>query len=368
MSDKQFRALGINIFGGGFTLGVLRHGGFKITEQYEECDAGAKTFDLNKRYFEGIHRPLRFVDWDPFIDHRHFIYANPPCAPWSSANTRTGMTADIRRQDPRLAMTARTMETAMSLRPDFFALETVARGYSMGRAYYDGWAEKWLNMGYGVTYYLTDALLIGVPSTRQRFHFLAHRNECDIPDMPDLTNFIPRTVRSVIGDIEYHFGHLPQHMPRRMSYNAHRLCHVVKEGRLLNGKDDIDNKIVQEAVAACEWRPSFLNRKLVYDAPGFTVVNLEQHVHPKRARFLTWREGMRIAGYPDDFVVAQPQGATQAVLPPVGQHIAQIAHESIADGKSAQRELRLVDHRDAAKPFRPGFLRTLLEENAEEEL
>jgi len=358
---KRFSAIGMNIFGGGFTLGVLQSEKFMVKGQFEECDAGAKTFDLNKQYFDGIPRPLKYEDWDTF-ETPDFIYANPPCAPWSSANTRTGMTADVRRADPRLAMTDRTMRTALSMRPRVFALETVARGYSMGHAYYDKYAEQWLKAGYGVTYYLTDALLLGVPSTRQRFHFFAHREELEIPDKPDLRNFVPRTVAGAIGDLMDHFGHLPHHIPRRMSQAAHDLCRTVKEGRLLNGKDDDENSDMEWAVLACEWKPSFLNRKLVWDAPGFTVVNLEQHIHPKRPRFLTWREGLRLAGYPDDFLVAQPQGATQAVLPTVGKHCAELAWESMESGKKAQTELRLVDHREFAKVYRPGSVRDLIEE------
>lgn len=357
----QKTALGINIFGGGFTLGVLWSDRFKIDGQWEECDAGKRTFDLNVKYFGGIHRPLRFEDWDPFASP-DFIYANPPCAPWSAANTRTGMTREIRRLDPRLAMTRRSIETALALKPGVFALETVARGYSMGRAYYDEWAEQWIKMGYGVTYYLTDALLLGVPSTRQRFHFLAHRNDLALDDAVDTRDFMPRTTAMAIGDLQDRFGHLPHHMPRRMSTNAHELCRIVKEGRLLTGTDDPDNADMQWAVTACEWKPSFLNRKLVWDAPGFTVVNLEQHVHPRRPRFLTLREGLRLTGYPDDFLVAQSQGATQAVLPTMGKHVAELAADSLDCGRKAQAELRLIDHREFAKPYRPGTVREILEE------
>ena len=361
MQKESASAIGINIYGGGFTLGVIWSGGFRVDGQWEECDAGSRTFNLNTRYFKGIPHPLKYEEWDPFATP-NFVYANPPCAPWSAANTRTGMTKDLRRADPRLAMTKRSMETAMQLKPDVFALETVARGYTMGRAYYDGWAEQWIKAGYGVTYYLTDALLLGVPSTRQRFHFLAHRKDLCLVDDVNTKDFMPRTVSQVIADIQDRFGHLPHHMPRRMSANAHHLCKVVKEGRLLTGTDDEDNAEMQKAVAACEWKPSFLNRKLVWDAPAFTVVNLEQHVHPRRPRFLTLREGMRVTGYPDDFLVAQSQGATQAVLPLVGKHIAEIALDSIESGIFAQKDLRIIDHREFAKPFRPGTVRTVMEE------
>lgn len=362
MKEKEkYEALGINIFGGGFTLGVLRTGRFDVKNQWEECDAGKRTFELNTpRYFGGINRPLRFQDWDMFISPR-FIYANPPCAPWSAANVRPGINVGVRHADPRLAMTKRTMETSMALKPDFFALETVARGYSMGRGYYDEWAEKWIKKGYGVTYYLTDALLRGLPSTRQRFHFLAHRNDFKLDDHVDTRNFMPKTVAMAIGDLQDHFGHLPHHMPRRMSAAAHELCRVVKEGRLLTGKDDPDNDEVHRAIEACEWKPSFLNHKLLWDAPGFTVVNLSQHIHPKRPRFLTQREGLRLTGYPDDFLV-QAQGATQAVLPIMGQHIAELAADSIDSGTRSQADLRIVDHREFSKPFRPGTVRGFLED------
>jgi site-specific DNA-cytosine methylase len=358
----KYDALGINIFGGGFTLGVLQSKHFNVIGQWEQCDAGAKTFDMNPQYFKGIWRPLLSSQWDPFMSP-HFIYANPPCAPWSGANTRKGMTVDVRRKDPRLAMTSLTMETAMALRPRAFALETVARGYSMGREYYDSYAEQWIKLGYGVTYYLTDALLLGVPSTRSRFHFLAHKDELELTDTPNtVANFVPRTVSMAVGDLETHFGHLPHHFPKKMSRNAHELCRLTKQGRLLNGTDDEENEELQWAVIACEWKPSFLNRRLVWDAPGFTLVNLEQHVHPRRPRFLTWREGLRLAGYPDDFMVAQPQGATQAVLPPIGKHIAEIVYNGLESGKKAQRDLNLIDHRDYAKPYRPGKVRDLIEE------
>ncbi len=365
MSDK-YEALGINIFGGGFTLGVLWSERFRVEEQWEECDAGRGTFDLNTKYFGGIRRLLRFEEWDPFISP-NFVYANPPCAPWSAANVggpRGGMNVAKRHLDPRLMMTKRTMETAMQLRPEFFALETVARGYSMGRGYYDSWAEQWIKLGYGVTYYLTDALLLGMPSTRQRFHFLAHKNDLVMGDAVDTRNFVPKTVAMAIGDLQDRFGHLPHHMPKRQSKAAHEMMGYVKEGRLLTGKDDPDNSDLHWAIAACEWKPSFLNHKLVWDAPGFTVINLTQHIHPKRPRFLTIREGLRLTGYPDDFLVHQPQGATQAVLPIMGRHVAELAADSLDSGVRAQADLRIIDHRDYAKPYRAGRVRDILEEEA----
>lgn len=58
---KKLKALGINIYGGGFTLGVLHH--FDVIGQWEEINLGRRTFDLN---FGGrIPRPLKREEWQP---------------------------------------------------------------------------------------------------------------------------------------------------------------------------------------------------------------------------------------------------------------------------------------------------------------
>lgn len=342
----MLNALGINIFGGGFTMGV-RSAGFDVLAQWEECDAGRKTFDLNSKYLGGIHRPLRYVDWDMmFGRHLNLVYANPPCAPWSAANTRIGQTKEQRRADPRLAMTARTMDTALTLAPDVFVLESVARAYAIGRAYYDTWAEKWLAEGYAVTYFLSDALLHGVPSTRERFHFIAHRNELNLRE-PNMNQFIPITCGQAIGDIMDAFGHLSHHEPKRVKPEWHDIIAKTEQGELM-----------RETEGAKGF--SFLNRRMNWHAPAYTIVNLEQHAHPIRARFLTWRESLRLCGYPDDFVVDRPEGATQAVMPRVGKWLAERAAESMDNGR-AQCELEIVDWREHAKPYRARAVKNAME-------
>ncbi len=345
-------ALGINIFGGGFTLGV-RRAGFQVVGQFEECDAGKGTFDRNPKYFGGIPRPLRYGDW-PLLDlpRVDFLYANPPCAPWSAANTRLGQNVASRFADPRLAMTVRTMQTALALKPSVFALESVARAYVIGRSYYDTWAQKFMDAGYGVTYFLTDALLHGVASTRQRFHFIAHRNELSLVE-PNMKTFMPRTTRAAIHDIMDHFGQLPHHMPKRARPEIANVIAHTEQGELMCKTLEAE---------ACKFKFSFLNRRMLWDAPAYTIVDLEQHAHPERARWLTWRESLRLCGYPDDFVVDRPEGATQAVLPAMGEFLGRMAMTSMDAGR-AQHELELVDWRDLAKPYRARSVKNQMEES-----
>src|SRR6478752_7445584 len=81
-STSDLTALGINIGGGGFTMGAMKY--FKILGQWEEQGIiGAKAFDKN---FTGIDHPLDHFEWpvDDYIDQVDYIFANPPCTPWST--------------------------------------------------------------------------------------------------------------------------------------------------------------------------------------------------------------------------------------------------------------------------------------------
>lgn len=346
---QKLTALGINIFAGGFTLGV-EQAGYRVVGQWEECSANSRTFDLN--FGTRIARPLKYSDW-PLLDapRLHLVYANPPCAPWSAANTAKGRNIMDRMADPRLAMTARTMETAMMLEPETFVLESVARAYSQGRSYYDRWAERWLAAGYGVTYYVTDAILAGAPSTRERFHFIAHRHELKIP-IVDKRTFMPKTFASVCEDIMDSFDREWQHVPKRHGAAVHEQMRQCKEGEELRGVGD----------ACARW--SFLYRKGVWDAPAYTVIGVNMQVHPRRPRLITTREGLRLCGYPDDFKVHPSEitkAPTQAVLPPVGKHIGLLAARSLDNGP-AQRELEIVDHREYSRAYRPTAVLAAMEE------
>lgn len=340
-------AIGINIFGGGFTLGVQR-AGFDVLGQWEECDAHARTFDLN---FTGIPRPLRYADW-PILSAPdvHLVYANPPCAPWSSASAANGVMCQGT-ADPRLEMTRRTMETALALAPEAFVLESVPGAFARGAAYYDGWAQRFIAAGYGVTYLLTDALLHGSPSERQRFHFMAHRRALGLR-APDMRRFVPRTVRMAIGDLMDDFDAAIQHTPRRQpGFYSDQLAETPPGGKLR------DTALAIRARGGEARMSPFIARRLFWDSPALTIVKVAETAHPERHRVITAREGLRLLNYPDGFKVADeryPVSATQAVMPLMGELLARMAAESVRSREPAALDLVVVDWRDLAKPYRQG--------------
>lgn len=358
----ELKAIGLNIYGGGFTLGVSEH--FDVVGQWEECLAGRRTWDMN---FDELfmERPLRHQDWplDRWRRKVQLVYANPPCAPWSSGNT-TRRGSD-RFNDPRLALSAHSMEAGLELRPEVFMCESVCNAFTIGIEYYNGWARKWMDEGYMVTYFLTDALLHGVPSTRQRFHFIAHRHELPLVE-PDMKRFMPTTVRMAIGDLELDRAQwklgaregLTQHEIKAIPDDLRRAFEETYPG-------DCVAPVVQRLKDEGKYRGtlfSFLIRRAVWDAPMFTILYLSAMVHPNGTRWMTWREGLRLCGYPDTFRIHDPKEATQAVLPPIGAYLASVAKSSISERVSGQRgrSVRVLDWRRLAAPYRPGAVRELL--------
>lgn len=340
----------------------MARAGFDVVAQWEECDAGKKTFDRNVKYFGKIDRPIGHGNWNMLdVPHVHLLYANPPCAVWSSANVSAGPNAD-RLADPRLKMTGRTMETALALGPDVLVLESVVGAFKKGGAYYSDWAERFIAAGYGVTFLLTDAILHGLASERQRFHFIAHK--CALPlREPDMRRFMPRTVRMAIGDISDKFDAAWQHEPHGINAGLVEIISKTPPGGKLR---DTALAMMAEGWPRPQSVPSFLERRLYWDSPSLVVMGMEMKAHPERNRYVTVREGLRLMSYPDDFYAGEDKttddGPVQAVMPLMGEWLARAAADSVKCGQPARRDLEVVDWLDLARPYRQTAVLKGLEE------
>lgn len=333
-SKRKMKALGINIYGGGFTLGVLPH--FEVVGQLEEIDLGKRTFDMN---FHGIHRPLSIDDWNISQYHRKIdlVYANPPCAPWSSANTHAGKTIASRFEDWRLTLTEHTMKAAMEIEPAVFISESVENAFNIGVSHYDPYVEAWMKRGYSVTMFLTDAILHGSPSARRRFHFIAHKHELQLGKMPLPER--PMTVRDAIGDLVHDstIGQVPLHeFPSTSPDYTHLLAHVPPGGMLA--------VVLNNLPGYTGARASFLVKRLIWDAPAFTMVGFS-FIHPDGKRFITFREAMRLCTYPDNFMAHNPTEAVDTVLPIIGDYLAKVAKRTIAAAKPRKPQFEVIDWR-----------------------
>lgn len=338
------KALGINIYGGGFTLGVMKH--FNVEHQLEEITLGKKTFDAN---FIGIDRPIcDYRDWPVLACSVPFVYANPPCAPWSDANTRPGMSKARRFQDPRLALTAHTMEAAMALRPLIFISESVENAFNYGRSHYEPYRDQWMSHGYSVTWFLTDAVIHGAPCRRRRFHFIAHRQELQLPPVPTPSWTTVRTVRDAIGDLnKVPLGSIPEHVeanPGRWLLPRYRKLMKFCEpgGRLFeNLPANFDGP-----------KPSMFMYRLRWDRPSKTVLGFDKVIHPDGQRVITLREGMRLLTFPDEYRVGGPLiGVYDTVIPVMAELLAAMAKRTLDAAPVVKPTFQIVDWRPLGKPW-----------------
>lgn len=362
---KRPTALGCHIYSGSFTLGVSRV--FDILGQWEEGPWGAATFELN---FPGVPHPLKLEDWPvtSLTGAVNLIYANPPCAPWSCVGGLLGMA------DPRLTYTRNVMDLALELKPEVLIIESVPRAWSPsgGQDFYTAFAEDFQRAGYAVTIYLTNALLVGASQWRERFHFIVHKHEFDIPK-PTMTIESVPTVRDVIGDLE--------HSARWIGEEPTLSNHVVKRPspielntlRYLGEGDSYNDGVTRAQAAGLEAkRARNIAQRLRYDSTSSTMVDIGAVVHPTADRMITLREGARLCGYPDDFVFAlinrptrthdaRSADVTQAVLAPVGEYLAKLAQRSLDNLAAEPGTLRVINHCKVARPWSPGRYEKTLE-------
>lgn len=357
-TEGKPKALGVNIFSGGFTLGV-EQAGFSIEGQWEEGTAGATTFEMN---YPDVPHPLSHDEWDfdAFAPgDLDLLYANPPCAPWSVIGSKLGS------DDPRMSFTVNTMEAALRLEPTVFVLESVPRAWSEngGQGYYRQWANSFFDKGYAVTAFLTSAVLHGSPQVRERFHFVAHR--LDIPwQVPEMDPEQVTTVRRSIEDLESLDNDDPNHV----------LPHFGQEARHVNVIDHTEQgeswtsgyeRAAAKGLEAQKGR--IISHRLRYDAPAGTIVDIHAMIHPTQRRVLTVREGARMCGYPDTFkfnpepakVGGRGSEVTQAVMVPVARYLGTEVQraldiaEPITDEELDRREMRIVDWRKLGRQYRP---------------
>lgn len=339
-----------HVYGGGFVVGASRH--FKLLGQLEEGDWGSLTFEKN---FPGVYHPIGRENWDlSKIKGVNFLATNPPCAVWSTIGSRKGY------DDPRFQFTRNCIDLGLELRPEVFVLESVCRAWSAGREFYVQMAEKFLRLGYGVTILLTNGILHNGLQHRERFHFIAHRGELELQEP------VVRTVASVgdaIGDLEETARFTDEeplmvnHVVRRPRGLENDVLQLLEEGEGYNAA--VERLEMLTGLKAGRWR--LLAKRLKWDEPCSTIADLSSLFHPHANRQLTLREGARLCGYPDSFVVhedpkftthnGRQEDLTQAVLPNMGEYLARLAYSSLDNGLAID-ELRVVDWRKIGRKFR----------------
>lgn len=171
---QKYTGGGIYVFAGGFTHGSAPL--FKPLFHMEGNSYGVSSFKLN---YPDVPVHVGHANWpldddSPYAEKTDYIWANPPCAPWSVAGRAMLYGGDGWRSDPRIECWSRTFDACMKLAPKFFAIESVVGAFTRGREMIDGFAEQAVKNGYHVTHLLVDAQFLGLHQTRRRYFFVGH--------------------------------------------------------------------------------------------------------------------------------------------------------------------------------------------------
>lgn len=347
------KASGIYVFAGGFTEGVKKH--FEVVSHFEDGPYGAATCRVN-------HPEVRIYDdpptWRDFmLKPVDFVYANPPCAPWSAAGSKSvshrEFVGGVDVRDPRVACWHNTVDAVLWMSPPVAVIESVTRCWTKGREFVLGVADKMARGGYALTVVLHDGNDCGVPQRRKRAFFVFHRVAFNA-ETPRGDG--PRTVREAFAQVVDPYPELANMWEEEVACLKQTL-----PGQLLR---DVYDRIYGQT----KWdperkvfggRPGFLRKRLEWDKPSTTITGGATLFHPEEDRHISAREQATLCGYPQsyEFVGSKNlkyQMAAQAVMPPVGAWIAGEvarcldANEPIRDGLFT----REVDYANRANLFR----------------
>jgi len=342
------KAIGSYIFAGGFTIGVKKH--FDIEAHLEGDGAyGADTFSLNYPNIPIFEGP---DNWpiEKYKDKIDFVYGNPPCAPWSTLGSGS-KGADGWKTDPRISCWNDVFSLLYKIRPKVLAIESVPRVFSEtgGRPMIMDFTKKANEEGYAVTHLLVDGQYTGLPHSRKRFFFLAHKGNFN----PPAPNWNPApNVGEVLDELKadgIEAGHTAT-----LSENEMKLTRMAKPGESLRN--------IWESLNPPEtWKRSLKGRKGVIGRPQFMKWRLTRKqimgviagsfsIHPEEDRLLGIQELCAFCGYPTDYKFSGaksgwPSLLARGVMPPVGEWLARNVKAMIESNSGFEVNHKVIDYR-----------------------
>lgn len=231
---------------GGLSLG-FQQAGFDIVAAYDNWDAALNVYRLN--FSHPVEKmDLSNVDLSVSTIRQHspeMIIGGPPCQDFSSAGKRD---EDGGRGD----LTIHYAEIVSKIRPKWFVMENVARITKTQKL-----AEArhiFKDAGYGLSEYILDASLCGVPQRRKRFFLIGKLRETDDFMNPFVNSNLakkPMTMRDYFGTslgVEYYYRH-PRSYARRGIFSIDEPSPTVRgvnrpmpEGYVIHANDPVKSK------------------------------------------------------------------------------------------------------------------------------
>lgn len=276
MNERKYKAVGCDIFAGGFTCGLMDL--FEIDTHLEHGTYGRNIKDLNLPHVQTYMKPWPKISTD-------FIYCNPPCAPWSMASAGRKTSWD---EDPRLECFTDAVQL-INTWPNFLAIESVLATWRKAEKFIREQAAYANSLGYEATIILHDGQYLNMAQTRRRMFLVFHNLKiawhkakfynpiaCDVM----LSNPPVQTEGDMILAANEHVKYLMTH--RRPEDTTLLAVH--------------DRLGFRSGVGSM--RPVFTSSICRQGHPAPTLLHC-MHAHPTQHRYLSVNEMARLCGYPD---------------------------------------------------------------------
>lgn len=328
----RLTALGAYIFQGGFTLGVQKH--FKVLAHFEDGPFGVATVNKNMPRLPIYQTP---AEWPlgAYANEVDFIYANPPCAPWSNAGSR--LNRPDWRIDPLTACWRRSAKLVWELRPKIAAIESVRPIYTKGRELFENIAAEGRKHGYQAHVVLEDAIDCNLPQRRPRVMLVLAR----IGYTPSPTHGIDVWAADILRDLAKAKDIVPAGNRRRacetMNSFEKKILEKTPPGSRLSKQFNKMYPNAKPVDGKVKGRPSMLKFRIHPTEPTQTQTGSAILFHHKQDRYLTISEAAALCGYPFDYEFVGSISScyaqiAKAVMPNVGEHMAKDVKIAIRKG------------------------------------
>lgn len=327
------RALGIHIYAGGFTQGMKDN--LDVVKHLETSKFGVATCQENLNMEVQIDANLPVPDGKFQV-----VFGNPPCVAFSRLGHREYL------EHPSIADVRSLLRVGLIVRPDIWTWECVIQAFTKGGDLIEEVKKAWLDAGYEVVIFLTDANLHGIAQRRHRFHFIATRVKLEfpVPAMdtwggncgPVLESIKPEMdiknlqVRKYLQWMEEYA--LPGVPLRRVWFHLHGLA---------------QSEPKPDGLRYC---PPFCFQRLDARRPSVTLTGGPDFVHPTAWRVLSPGEMGVLSGYPSTWkwlgnVPDRYKQVAKGVTPAIGRYLGQVFRSGIEKGVGTVPGYSIIDFR-----------------------
>lgn len=289
------KAVGVYIYAGGFSVG-MKKAGFDVIAHLEDPEPyGKNIIRMNPGYFGDmpIHPFPRWEDYKPDV-----LFANPPCAPFSNANTRSFL-PDSWKRDPRIACWHNTVEYIIKNEIPFAAIETVPQAYSKAPGLLVQKAQELTFAEYNVTVFIHNAMFMGSCQDRPRLIMFASKYDLKFAPFWDEPLMTVGKKLEALKDVDM------SSFPSVKTPDKYKhVVEVTEVGERL--RDSWERLNPEEGWerndrGQVRGRPTFGVKKLNPDGQMVVIVGYDL-IHPYEKRFVNHKEYAILGDYPTDYV------------------------------------------------------------------